>query len=294
MTARILVGTASWTDHDPFYPPGVTGADRLVWYAEHFPYVEIDSSYYHIPPARVTAGWAARTPDGFMMDIKAHRTMTLHERQAGKPVPPSEEDLRWFEFALNPLREAGKLGAILYQWPPWFTATPASFDELARVRERHPDDRVAIEFRHRSWGEPETWERVTDLLSEAKLTYCCVDEPQIGSGTMTPVVAATTPELAIIRLHGRNARTWYKRVEKTGQRFDWWYAEEELDEIAKSVRDLAEAAAEVHVSVNTNGYNQGPVNALKLAGVLDLPQADPRLLAELLASTATGDSKATT
>ena len=180
MPGRILIGTASWTDHDPFYPKGVAGAERL-----------------------------------------------------------------------------------------------------ARVRERHPDDKGAIEFRHRSWGEPETWERVTDLLSEAKLTYCCVDEPQIGSGTMTPVVAATTPELAMIRLHGRNAHTWYKRVEKTGQRFDWWYTEDELDEIAKTVRDLAEAAADVHVSVNTNGYNQGPVNALKLAGILDLPQANPRLLVEV-------------
>jgi uncharacterized protein YecE (DUF72 family) len=82
---------------------------------------------------------------------------------------------------------------------------------------------VAIEFRHRDWGVGETWERVVDLLSEAKLTYCCVDEPQHGTGTMSCVVAATTPKLAMLRLHGRNAGTWYKRVEKTGHRFHYLY-----------------------------------------------------------------------
>jgi len=281
VSGRILIGTASWSDHRPFYPKGVSGAKELPWYAEHFPYVEIDSSFYHIPPARVTDVWARRTPADFLMDIKAHKTMTLHQREAGRVVPPTEKDLEWFEYALRPLRDSGKLGCVLYQFPPWFTYSPANMDALAEVRERHPKDKVAIEFRHRSWGDPKNWERVADLLAEAKLTYCCVDEPQIGSGTMTPVVAATTPELAMIRLHGRNQHTWYKKVEKTGHRFDYWYAHDELEEIAQRVRELAEAAAEVHVSLNTNNSNQGPVNALKLAGILDLPQADPRLLAEL-------------
>jgi uncharacterized protein YecE (DUF72 family) len=281
MPGKILIGTASWTDHEPFYPPGVTGTERLSWYAKRFPYVEIDSSFYHGPGSKVTAGWAQRTPDDFVMGIKAHRSMTLHERQDGVPVPPSEATIRDFENALYPIRESGKLGAILYQWPPWFKPSPASFDELVKTRERHPDDQVAIEFRNREWGESETWERVVDLLSEAKLTYCCVDEPQHGTGTMSRVVAVTTPKLAMLRLHGRNAGTWYKRVEKTGHRFDYVYPATEIDEITANVRLLAELAESVHVAINTNNNSQGPINALALAEALQLPYRNPDLLAEL-------------
>jgi uncharacterized protein YecE (DUF72 family) len=281
MLGQILIGTASWTDHEPFYPADVTGTERLSWYAERFPYVEIDSSFYRVPGSRMSAGWVQRTPDHFVMGIKAHKSMTLHERQDGVPVPPSEATLRDFENALYPLRESGKLGAILYQWPPWFKPSPQSFDELLKTRERHPDDQVAIEFRHRAWGEPETWDRVVDLLSEARLTYCCVDEPQHGSGTMSRVVAATTPKLAMIRLHGRNAGTWYKRVEKTGHRFDYIYPPHEIEEISANVRLLAQLSESVHVAINTNNNSQGPINALALAEILGLPYSNGPLLADL-------------
>lgn len=286
VAAPILIGTASWTDHVPFYPRGVSGPDRLEWYARHFPMVEVDSSFYRIPPARVTAAWVRRTPPGFVMNVKAHRTMTLHERRDGRPVPPSAQDLEWFEAALSPLREGGRLGAILYQWPPWFTASPANMEELLTVRERHPRDRVAVEFRHRSWGEPQVFHTLTDLLGEAGITYCAVDEPQVGSGSMAPLLATTTSGLAMLRLHGRNRRTWYRRVERTGERFDWWYDRRELEEIADRVRQLAREAAEVHVVINTNRGNQGPVNGLALAEILALPFADSSFLGELRAAAA--------
>ncbi|HVB13553.1 MAG TPA: DUF72 domain-containing protein [Candidatus Dormibacteraeota bacterium] len=281
MAGKILVGTASWTDHVPFYPPEVKGTARLTWYAQHFPYVEIDSSFYHVPKAKTTAGWAESTPADFVMGIKAHKSMTLHERKDGIPQPASDKLIGWFEEALVPLRESGKLGTILYQWPPWFKPTPASFDELVKTRERHPDDQVAIEFRNRAWAEPEIWDRVIDLLSEARLTYCCVDEPQHGSGTMPFLVTTTTPELALVRLHGRNKEAWYKKVEKTGHRFDYFYSPTELAEIAENVRLLSEAAAAVHVAVNTNNGAQGPVNALALAQALELPTQNPEMLADL-------------
>ncbi len=281
MAGRVLIGTASWTDHAPFYPTGVRGKERLAWYARHFGYVEIDSSFYHIPTAKVTTAWAETTPPEFIFGIKAHRSMTLHERKEGKVVPATDQQLSWFESALKPLRDSGKLGAILYQWPPWFKPTPANFDLLVQARERHPDDQVAIEFRNREWGAPETWERVVDLLSEARLTYCCVDEPQLGSGSMSGVVVATTPQIAMLRMHGRNAHTWYRKVEKTGHRFDYFYSAQELEEVASHVRTLAEAAESVQVAVNTNNSNQGPVNALALAEILELPIADSKLLGEL-------------
>jgi uncharacterized protein YecE (DUF72 family) len=285
MTGKILIGTASWTDHQPFFPPEVKGTARLTWYAQRFPYVEIDSSFYHVPKAKTTAGWAERTPADFVLGIKAHKSMTLHERKDGVPVPASDKLIGWFEEALGPLRDNGKLGAILYQWPPWFKPGPASFEELVKARERHPKDQVAIEFRNRAWSEPEAWDRVIDLLSEANLTYCCVDEPQHGSGTMPFLLATTTPELAMVRLHGRNKTTWYKKVEKTGHRFDYLYSPRELEEIAKNVRVLSEAAKSVHVAVNTNNGAQGPLNALALAEVLGLPNKNPELLAELRRAT---------
>lgn len=244
--------------------------------------MEIDSSFYHVPKAKTTAGWAEKTPANFVMGIKAHKSMTLHERKDG--VPASPKLVGWFEEALSPLRTSGKLGAILYQWPPWFKPSPASFDELVKARERHPDDQVAIEFRNQAWAEPETWARVVDLLSEARLTYCCVDEPQHGSGTMPFLVATTSPQLAMVRLHGRNKEAWYRKVEQTGHRFDYLYSPQELNEIAQNVRILSEAAESVHVAVNTNRGAQGPVNALALAEVLDIPPKNPELLAELRAS----------
>jgi len=280
MPRMILIGTASWTDHEPFYPLGVTGTERLSWYAERFPYDEIDSSFYHVPGSRVAAGWAQRAPDDFVMGIKSHMSMTIHERQDGVPVAPSEAKIRDFENALYPIRASGKLGAVLYQWPPWFKPSEADCDELLKTRERHLDDQVAIEFRHRGWGEGETRDRVVDLVSEAKLTYCCVDEPQRGTGTMSRVVAATTPHLAMLRLHGRNAGSWYERVEKTGHRFDYVYPAAEIDEIAANVRLLAELADSVHIAINTNNNAQGPINALALAEALQLPYRSPDLLAE--------------
>jgi uncharacterized protein YecE (DUF72 family) len=229
----------------------------------------------------MTAGWAQRTPEDFVVGIKAHKSVTLHERQDGVPIPPSEATLRHFESALYPLRESGKLGAILYQWPPWFKPSEANLEELLKTRERHPEDRVAIEFRNRAWGEGETWERVVDLLSEASLTYCCVDEPQHGSGTMSRVIATTTSKLAMIRLHGRNAGTWYKKVEKTGHRFDYVYPPQEIEEIAANVRLLPQLSESVRVAINTNNNVQGPINALALAEVLQLRYRNPELLAEL-------------
>ena len=177
MLGQILIGTASWTDHEPFYPADVTGTERLSWYAERFPYVEIDSSFYRVPGSRMSAGWVQRTPDHFVMGIKAHKSMTLHERQDGVPVPPSEATLRDFENALYPLRESGKLGAILYQWPPWFKPSPQSFDELLKTRERHPDDQVAIEFRHRAWGGWSTCSRRRDSPTAASTSPSMVQAP---------------------------------------------------------------------------------------------------------------------
>src|SRR5205807_1098192 len=150
MSAPILVGTTNWVDHENFYPPelekGRRQREKLSYYARFFPFVEVDTTFYGIPKPQVVDGWVERTPESFRFNVKAYRSLTRHEREAGKPRPPTAEEERDFKAALEPLRAAGRLTAVIYQFPPWFKDSPSARDVCAEARERHPDDVVAIEF----------------------------------------------------------------------------------------------------------------------------------------------------
>jgi uncharacterized protein YecE (DUF72 family) len=183
VTAPILVGTCNWADHESFYPEelerGRRQRDKLSFYARYFPIVEIDTTFYGIPKPPVVAGWVERTPDDFRFNIKAYRSLTGHEREDGKPRPPTHEEERDFLAALEPLRDSGKLTAVHYQFPPWFTNRPSARELLLAARERHPDDIVAIEFRHRSWFEGGAWPDTEELLRELDCVFVGVDCPHI-------------------------------------------------------------------------------------------------------------------
>jgi uncharacterized protein YecE (DUF72 family) len=168
------------------------------------------------------------------------------------------------------VRDAGKLRAVHYQFPPWFTANPANMDYISRLPDRHPQDRLIVEFRHRSWSEPGRFDAVTELLEEAGMTYCIVDEPQLGSASMAPHMAVTTPDLSVLRLHGHNYKTWYKKGDTSADRFDYLYPEDELLEWVPRIRTLADRVKEVHVLFNNNRSNYAVVNALQMAQLLDL------------------------
>ncbi len=275
MSGRLLVGTCNWADHTSFYPPGLPARDRLAHYARFFPLVEVDSTFYGIPSPRTTARWVAVTPQAFRFNVKAHRSLTGHERQDGRPRAPTLEELGAFEEALRPLREAGRLGAIHYQFPPWFPAGPGALAQLAALPERHPEDLVVVEVRHRSWGQPAAFAGLTDLLQEAGLAYCCVDEPQLGSGSMPPLTAATSPRLGVVRFHGRNRATWYLRGRTSGDRFNYRYRPDELREWLAPIAALAVACDEVHLLFNNNRENFAVLNALELAALLDLGLPPP-------------------
>jgi uncharacterized protein YecE (DUF72 family) len=187
---------------------------------------------------------------------------------------------------VQPLRTSGKLRAIHFQFPPWFTATAGNRAYLATLHIHFPDDRIAIEFRHRSWLTPEEAPRTLAQLRDEQLAYVIADEPQIGSGSVPPLVAITSPELAILRLHGRNAKTWYIRdAASTGERFDYLYSRQELGEWVPQLRDLAERVAEVHVLTNNNRSNYAVVNAFDLIELLGLPQRStiPEVIQEAMA-----------
>ncbi len=303
--ARILVGTCSWTDptliaSGRFYPAGVTSAEsRLRFYAEQFPVVEVDSTYYAPLVAHNAELWVRRTPPDFVVNVKAYALLTGHpadtaamppwlrdgitaeasgkRRVYARDVAGTAMEQLWAEHraALTPLIAAGKLGAVLFQFPPWFTRSRASIDYLRRLPHRVPGARLAVEFRGGGWMEPDRAPRTLSLLEETGLTYVVVDEPQ-GFTSSTPPVTAATGGLAMIRLHGRNSATWDARTRVASDRFKYLYADEELEEWAPRVRELAATAAEVHVLFNNNFEDWGMRNARRMANLLGVGAAPPQ------------------
>lgn len=269
---RVLVGTCAWADHEEFYPAGLKPADRLAYYARFFPIVEVDSTFYAIQPRRYFQTWAERTPDGFTFNVKAYGAMTKHHRS---PRPGDEDVLevfRRFAHAVEPLQEAGKLKALHFQFPPWFVANAENAEWLHFCRSFFARNLVAVEFRHRSWfSGPEQTDRTLALLRELEAVHVIVDEPQVGSGSIPQVMAVTDRRLAIIRYHGRNAETWYIKGEKSADRFNYLYSRAELSDFVEPVRELQQAAEEVHLLMNNNRANYAVRNALDLMDLLGLP-----------------------
>jgi uncharacterized protein YecE (DUF72 family) len=296
--SRILTGTCSWTDKTlvrdtDWYPKKtMSAAERLAFYASQFPITEADSTYYFPPSPELTRGWAERTPDDFTINVKAYSLLTGHPtrpeslwpdlRAAIKPEfagkrnvyaahlddDAVEEAWTRFEFALWPLREAGKLGAVLVQYPDWFTAKKANRDELATIRARWPDMPVCVEFRSPTWlTAPEDRERTLHTLGDLGFTLVIVDAPP--SSKLTAVVAVTNPALAVIRFHGRNDETWKKPGTTAAERFDYLYSKAQLQTWVPRIKALAEQAGTVHALMNNCYQDYGVRNAADLASLLE-------------------------
>jgi uncharacterized protein YecE (DUF72 family) len=274
LAAPIAVGTCNWADHTDFYPPelerGRRQKDKLTFYAAYFPIVEIDTTFYGIPRPRVVEAWTERTPASFRFNIKAYRSLTGHEREDGRPRRPTPEEERDFMAALAPLRESGKLVAVHYQFPPWFTNRPEAREWLLAARDRHPDDLLAVEFRHRSWYDGDAWPATEDLLRELDCVYVGVDSPQIGSATAPPLLAITSRRLCITRFHGRNRQTWYSGGPTSGERFNYLYTPSELAEWVPAIRAASDDGVPVHVLLNNNNSNYAVVNAFDFGALLGL------------------------
>jgi uncharacterized protein YecE (DUF72 family) len=299
VTARILVGSCSWTDPSliscgRFYPSGMCSAEmRLRHYARQFPIVEVDSTYYAPPTERNSVLWAARTPPGFVFDVKAHGLLTGHPARvdllpawlreslpasaAGKKnvyrhdVDPRSVDRLWelHRTALGPLAAAGKLGAVLFQFPPWFARSRRNAEYLRRIPQRLPGWPAAVEFRGGGWMGEAAAAHTLRLLEDAGLAYVSVDEPQ-GFSSSTPPFAVATAPLAVVRLHGRNRETWNTKTGAASERFKYLYSEAELQEWVPRVRELALHTQAVHVLFNNNYEDWGMRNALRMAQLLDV------------------------
>ena len=293
----ILVGTASWTDKSlidsgKFYPPSAKDADtRLRYYATQFPMVEVDSSYYAMPAPATAQLWAERTPKDFVFNVKAFRIFTGHQTQPrvlprdiqqALALPPTENiyyrDLsaeiqqelwrRFFE-AIEPLRLANKLGAIHFQFAPWITSGGDPRKHVEHCAIVMEGRLMAVEFRNKSWWTDNNYESTLAFERERGLVNVIVDGPQ-GFGSSVPAVwEVTSPELAIVRMHGRNAQTWEKKgLTASSDRFNYDYSDAELKEIAEKIKELSDAVPVVHAVLNNNYQDQGQRNAKTLAGFL--------------------------
>jgi uncharacterized protein YecE (DUF72 family) len=231
--------------------------------------------------------WAARTPAGFTFNVKAFSLLTQHPtpvaalpkdlrpaaEKAGKDriylkdVDQAVTDQVWERFlgALDPLRAERKLGAILLQFPPWFPIGRARKDYIVACAERAAPDRVCIEFRNRTWMTPDNQEETVSFLERHRLPYVGVDMPQGHRDSIPPVLAATAPDLAVARLHGRSDKWDSKDIH---ERFGYRYTEAELTEWAPRIRHLADRAATTHVLFNNCYRDYAQVNAQQLAALL--------------------------
>lgn len=257
--ARLYVGTSSWSQHTGFYPAGLRSTEQISYYAQHFPLVEINSTFYAMQPTRNYAAWAERTPPGFLFDVKPFKQLTWHDREHA----PDDELAARFSAGLQPLRDACKLRALNYQFPPWFVFRPQNLDYIRHVRDLSLDP-LSVEFRHRSWLEGDHVARLADSLRAWDIGLTVVDEPQVGSGSVPTLLEVTKPDLVIVRFHGRNAGKWYAKVQNTGERFDYLYSEEELRAWVPNVERLASDAHEIHLLFNNNAQDYAIRNGRQL------------------------------
>ena len=295
---NIRVGTASWTDptlikSKRFYPPGCSSAEaRLRFYASQFPLVEVDSSYYSMPNGSNSVLWVERTPPGFVFNIKAFRLFTGHQTPRDmfpkdmQPALPQNgkknlyykdmpDDIRaelWRRYfeAIAPLQDAGKLGAVHFQFAPWITSAPdgrAHVEHCAELMDgRHL---MAVEFRNRSWFDAKHSEATLAFERERGIVNVVVDEPQGSANSIPSVWQVTNPALALVRLHGRNHETWdIKGATVASDRFNYDYNDDELSELSVKIREIASSVAQTHVVFNNNYEDQGQRNARTLIGLL--------------------------
>ena len=304
MAAKILVGTASWSDPgfvEFWYPKTMRPVDRLGWYAQHFNVVEVNSTFYSVPDPMLVRRWCDATPPNFVFNVKLHQLLSYHSTSA-KLLPPAlqkklqleknakvpltketrQEILKAFGPSLEVLRRAGKLGVLLLQLSPAFSPRKHDLSELKDVLELVRDYHVAIELRNRNWAEAEQLQKTLDFIRKHNAIFVNIDAPAEKHFTIMPsdLDAITNKEAAYLRLHGRDPHA-YLTGKTVAARFNYDYSEAEIEEIAGRSERLAAKAKEVHVIFNNNARDYAPHAAVRLRKVLGQLVSPPPQTAEL-------------
>jgi uncharacterized protein YecE (DUF72 family) len=269
----IHVGVAGWDYPDwngPVYPRRSSRKfDRLAWIARFVDVVEINSTFYRPVAPRVAESWVRRTRDlaEFTFTAKAHRSWT-HDRR----LESDDATLA----GLAPLREAGRLGGLLVQFPQSFHWDERARERLARLRERAADWPLVAEVRHGSWNDDEAdrWLRARGI------GWCAVDQPRAGGATL-PLVPRVIGNVGYLRLHGRNVANWFREDAGRDARYDYLYSADELRALVEPIRGIASEAAHAFVVQNNHFRGQALVNALQLKQMLEgrAPAAPAELVA---------------
>ncbi len=255
----LYIGTSGYSYQDwigPFYPEGTKQGEMLGFYSGAFDFTEINSTYYAIPNSHMMYNMQKKTAAGFVFTVKLHQSMT-HQRNAG------EKEYRQFADAVGILRQEGKLGCLVAQFPYSFHCNRENWTYILSVKAQFPEDELVVEFRNARWLR----EEVFDLLKKNGLGYVCVDEPAIAG--LLDRRSVHTSKTAYIRFHGRNQEKWYNHKEAY-ERYDYLYKEPELEEWADKVKGLAQETENCFVSFNNHFRAQAVMNGLMLKRMLGL------------------------
>ena len=281
----LRIGTSGWnypsgngTWNGIFYPPArrrPKGFDELAFYAAHFDTVEVNSTFYGQPRANVTRAWADRTPAGFEFSVKLYQKFThprMFTERVVKAMPadargatdaiealarPNAADLDEFRRGIDPLATAGRLGAVLAQFPPSFKDTPASRDYVMQLLQSLHDYRVAVELRHRSWSDA-----IADtlaLLNAFQSAWVQIDEPKFKVSIRQNHLP-NVKGFYYMRLHGRNAAKWW-RHDKSEDRYDYLYSADELKEFSETAAAARELVKKTYLYTNNHFSAKSVANA---------------------------------
>ena len=261
---EILVGSAGWSYPDwsgIVYPdPLPKGFDPLAYLARLVDCIEVNSSFYRPPTAAMSESWARRTPDRFVFTAKVWERFT-HDREAF-----TDADVRLYSEGLAPLLAAGKLGALLFQFPWFFKDEPAARDRLRRAADAHRGwAPLVVELRHTSWLG------ALDFLRGLELQFCNIDQPK--SPTAITGTRIVTGPVAYIRLHGRNAKAWFSQQPGRDEKYDYLYSREELRAWEEAIREME--AEKLFVILNNHFQGKAMANAFMLMRALGKDPAPP-------------------
>lgn len=282
--ADIRIGTSGWsypsgkgTWNGIFYPAapgrrsGRGGFDELRFYAEHFNTVEINSTFYGVPAPATARGWAERTPDGFEFSLKLFQKFThpgMFLKATGKdPWSLNDRDVDEFRTAIEPLASAGKLGALLAQFPASFKNEPDSAAYLAWLLERFHDYPTAVELRHRSWSDQPV--ETLQLLAAFGAAWAQIDEPKFRFSIRQNLLP-NVRTFYYLRLHGRNAKQWWSH-DKSEDRYNYLYSAEELHPFAEAASEAAREVKKAYLYANNHFSAKSVANAAILKHDLGQP-----------------------
>ena len=268
-SGKIRVGTSGWsypsgegTWKGIFYPEKKPkGFNELAFYAEHFDTVEVNSTFYRVPAIKTTEDWAKRTPEDFEFSLKLFQKFTHPEmflKATGRdPADLDRKDVDEFRAALDPLAQAGKLGALLAQFPASFKNEPASRDYLAWLLHAFKEYPVAVELRHRSFSDDPV--ETMDLLAEYGAALVQIDEPKFKT-SIRQNRQANVKTFFYLRLHGRNAAQWWTH-DKSEDRYNYLYSKAELEPIVEAAEEAAEKVKKSYLYANNHFSAKSVANA---------------------------------